>query len=313
MADKVALVADPGIDGAFAVALALHDPALDVLALGATAGNVPAEQATKNVHILIEQMDPPRWPKLGAALPVEYEIDGTALHGPNGLGGVPFPCSQLHNILSSDKVLIEQVRLFPGEVTVACLGPLTTIAAAIDRDPEFPRLVKRLICLGGTIHEPGNVGPVTEFHFACDPLSARQVLRSGARITMIPLDAMRQVLFSPRDLLDLPAPESPTCRFLKEISPFGIGAASNLYGVEGFYLKDVLGIVPVAVPATVTTQPMEVDVEPQGELTRGMAVIDRRAGRTIHPNVDMVVKIDGPSVRNYVFQILRRTGGEKNG
>src|SRR5271165_1701176 len=115
MADKVAIVVDPGIDGAFAVALALYDPSLEVLAVAATAGNVSAQQATRNVHILIEQMDPPRWPKLGSALPVEYEIDGTRLHGPNGLGGVPFPCTELHNILPSDKVLIEQIRLFPGE------------------------------------------------------------------------------------------------------------------------------------------------------------------------------------------------------
>ncbi len=52
MSHKVALLCDPGIDGAFAVALALHDPNLEVLGLLATAGNVSAERATKNVHIL---------------------------------------------------------------------------------------------------------------------------------------------------------------------------------------------------------------------------------------------------------------------
>ena len=46
MTEKIILVADPGIDGAFAVALALHDPTLEVLGLAATAGNVSAEQAT---------------------------------------------------------------------------------------------------------------------------------------------------------------------------------------------------------------------------------------------------------------------------
>ena len=74
MTRKLVIVADPGIDGAFAIALALHDPQLDVLGLAATAGNVTGEQATKNVHILVEQLDPPRWPRLGTALPVEYEV-----------------------------------------------------------------------------------------------------------------------------------------------------------------------------------------------------------------------------------------------
>src|SRR5437763_9255305 len=120
MTRRVVLVADPGIDGAFAITLALFDPDLEVLGLAATAGNVPAEQATRNVHILVEQLDPPRWPRLGAALSVEYEVDGTRLHGPNGLGGVDFPCAQLANPHPSDKLLTDLVRLHPKEVTVVC-------------------------------------------------------------------------------------------------------------------------------------------------------------------------------------------------
>ena len=40
MARKIIIVGDPGIDGAFAIALALSDPGLEVLALAATAGNL---------------------------------------------------------------------------------------------------------------------------------------------------------------------------------------------------------------------------------------------------------------------------------
>ena len=40
MAHKVILVTDPGIDGAFAGALALYAPELEVVGLAATAGNV---------------------------------------------------------------------------------------------------------------------------------------------------------------------------------------------------------------------------------------------------------------------------------
>src|SRR5947209_13096950 len=140
MVRKIVLVADPGIDAAFAIALALHDPEINVLGLAATAGNVNAEQATKNVQILIEQIDPPRWPRLGAALPVEYDIDGTRLHGPGGLGGASFPCAQLHHQHSSDKLVVDLVRQHPGEVTVVNLGPLTVLARAFDRDPELPSL-----------------------------------------------------------------------------------------------------------------------------------------------------------------------------
>ena len=97
MAHKVIIVTDPGIDGAAAIALAIHDPELEVLCLAATAGNVPADQATQNVHAVISQFDPPRWPRFGAALPVAYDEDGRRLHGPNGLGGLSFPSIELHH------------------------------------------------------------------------------------------------------------------------------------------------------------------------------------------------------------------------
>jgi inosine-uridine nucleoside N-ribohydrolase len=307
MALKVILLADPGIDGAFAVALALYDPDLDVVGLAATAGNVSAEQATQNIHILVEQFDPPRWPRLGAALPVEYEIDGRHLHGPGGLGGTKFPCAQLHHPHPSDKLIIDLVRQNPKEVTVITLGPLTVLARAFDRDPELPALVQRLICLGGTWHEPGNAGPVTEFHFACDPAAARKVLHCGTPLVLIPLDVTRKLVLSPSDLLELPAPESPTCRLLRQIVPFAIGATSNLYGIEGFHLKDVLGIAAVSLTGALSTRPMIVDVETRGELTRGMSVVDARPGRRETPNVDLAIGVDVDTVRQYMDRVLRRT------
>jgi inosine-uridine nucleoside N-ribohydrolase len=304
MTHKLILVADPGIDGAFAITLALFDPDLELLGLAASAGNVAAEQATRNVQVLVEQLDPPRWPRLGAAPPVDYDMDGTRLHGPNGLGGVDYPCAQLHHLHPSDKLIGDLVRQHPKEVTVVTLGPLTVLARAMDRDPELPALVERFICTGGSINEPGNAGPVSEFHFACDPESARQVLRCGAPVTLIPLDVMRKVLFSPTELLELPAPESRRCMFLRQIVPFGIGATSRIYGIEGFHMKDTLAIVALSLRGVISTRPMVVDVETHGKLTRGMSVIDARPEQRLKPNVDVAVGVDVDSVRSYIRSIL---------
>lgn len=307
MPHQIVLLADPGIDGAFAAALALHDPSLEVLGLAATAGNVDAEQATKNVHVIVEQIDPRRWPRLGAAGPVEYETDGTALHGRDGLGNVDFPVAKLHHPHPSDKLIIDLVRQYPKDVTVVVLGPLTMLARALERDPELPHLLHRLIVLGGAWHEPGNANPVAEFHFFCDPAAARKVLHCGAPIVLIPLDVSHKILFSPSDLLELPAPESPTCRFLRQIVPFGIRAASNLHGIEGFYLKDVLGIIAVSMPRLIATKPMTVDVELRGELTRGMSVVDARPHARGKPNVELAVGVEVGAVRDYIGRILRST------
>jgi inosine-uridine nucleoside N-ribohydrolase len=305
MMRKIILISDPGIDGAFAAALALYDPDLDVLGMAGSAGNINAEQATKNIQTVVEQIDPPRWPRLGAALPIDYDVDGTRLHGPGGLGGISFPCAQLHHMHTSDKLLIDLIRQNPGEVTVVCLAPLTVLARAFDRDPELPALLQRLVVVGGAWHEPGNVSAAAEFYFYCDPVAARQVLRSGVPLLLIPLDVTRKLVFSPTELLDLTASETRACRFLRQIIPHGIRMSSNLYGIEGFHLKDVLGIAALSVPSALTSRPMRVDVETRGELTRGMTVVDARREQKEPPNLDLAVAVEVEPVRDHIQRVLR--------
>jgi inosine-uridine nucleoside N-ribohydrolase len=304
MSHKVAVLCDPGIDGAFAVALALHDPDLEVLGLLATAGNISAECATRNIQILVDHLDPPRLPRLGAAPVVEYPMDGTRLHGPAGLGGMDFPCAPLHHLPPSEKLLVDLVRQNPHELTLICLGPLTVVARAFDLYPEAPALVKRIVSVGGSYHEPGNAGPVSEFHFFCDPIAARRVIQCGAPTTLIPLDLLRKVLFSPSDLLSVPSDSTPACRFLRQIIPFGIAATSNLYGIEGFHLKDVLGVFAVARSHLLKTRHMRVDVETKGELTRGMTVFDQRSWLGGKPNAEIALEVDPAEVRRYLGSVL---------
>ena len=312
MSQKVILIVDPGIDTAFATALAFLEPELDVLALAATAGNISAEQATFNVHTIIGQLDPPRWPRIGAALPIAYELDGTKLHGADGLGNAGFPAVSLHAPHHSDRLIVEMVKANPHEITIVNLGPMTMLARAISREPTLPELARRIVCVGGVWKDPGNVTAVAEFHVYLDPEATRLVLHCGGDITLIPLDVTRKLIFSPKDLLELPNPDSPTSQFLSKIIPFGIRASSNLYGIEGFHLKDVLGIIAVALPQALTVRPMYVDVELVGDLTRGMTLVDSRAQPANEANIRLAVDLDVPAVREYILQTLRRVSDSES-
>lgn len=301
---KTILLADPGIDTAFAIALALHDPKLEVLGLLASAGNVSAEQATQNCLILNDQLDPSRWPRIGAALPVEYGMDGTSIHGPGGLGGVRFPAVNLHSPVFSDKLLIELAKQHPKEAALIVLGPLTTAAVALERHPELAELLDRIIVVGGAWREHGNVGPVSEFHFALDPNAARTVFRAKVPVTVIPLDVTRRLILSPTDLLSHPDPDSKVCAFLQKIVAYGIRATANQFGIEGFHLKDVLGVVALARPGAFSTRSVYADVEVHGELTRGMLVVDSRPNPIDRPNIDLAIDVDETIAREYFAETL---------
>ena len=105
MARKVILDVDPGIDDAMALCLALSNPELDVVAVTAVGGNVSPGQATRNVQAIIEQLDPPRWPRLGAASEpdIRLAVDRHNLYGSDGLGGASFVVAERQHLLALGK------------------------------------------------------------------------------------------------------------------------------------------------------------------------------------------------------------------
>src|SRR6476620_2615849 len=195
MARKIILDIDPGIDDAVALCLALEDPSLDVLAVTATGGAVSPEQSTLNVQAIIEQLDPPRWPRLGCASNDQMlRADGRHLFGANGLCGAHFAVAKRHHQHSAVKVICDAVRASPGDVTSVATGPLTNIAAALQQQPDMASLIGHLIVIGGTFGVPGNVTAAAEFNIYCDAEAARTVFHSQVTKTLIPIDLTSRVL-----------------------------------------------------------------------------------------------------------------------
>jgi inosine-uridine nucleoside N-ribohydrolase len=300
MTRKILIVADPGIDSAFAISLAVTDPDLEVVGLAAAAGNVPADRATCSLHALVEYLDPPRWPRTGAALPVEYERYATDLHGPDGLGGLSFPEVHLHHPTPSDRLIADLAREHAGELTLVVMGPLTVVARALDRDPDLPRELSGMVIVGGARHGPGDASAVAEFHFWCDPEAARQVLHCGTPTTLIPLDVSHKLILSPGDIGALPPAETRVGQLLRKAVQGGLAATAGLCGIEGVYLCDVLGLAAVTCPTALTLKAVPVDVETRGQLTRGMSVFDTRWATRARPNVDLVMEVDLNQVRQYM-------------
>ena len=85
------------------------------------------------------------------------------VHGSDGLGNQNFPPPAGKAVeQSAAAFLVEQANLYPGQITVVALGPLTNLALAVELDPSFPKKIGQIIILGGAYSVNGNVNPAAE-------------------------------------------------------------------------------------------------------------------------------------------------------
>lgn len=310
MPKKVILDLDPGIDDAMALCMALFDPRLEVVAVTAVGGNVPPHLATRNVQAIIEHIDPPRLPRVGAASPPEdgLPVDSRHLYGIDGLGGAEFEVAELLAQHPAEKIICDEVRAAPESVTIIALGPLTNVARAFLRDPELPSLVNRVVMMGGAVSAPGNITPAAEFNIFCDPKSARTVFRSRCTKTLIPLDVSNRAMLSFDFLNQLPDETTKVGRFLRKILPPAFRAYRQEWGLEGIHVHDSITLMSVTNPELFTMQEMAGDVEIKGELTVGATVFDRRRVPAWRHNMEVAVDMDTPKVIQQLIRALQWAG-----
>jgi purine nucleosidase len=306
MTRKVIIDCDPGIDDAVALCMALFDTRINVAAVTAVAGNVPADQASRNVQAIIERIDPPRYPRLGAASDPELSPGSNAsyMHGEDGLGNAGIVVSRLHHQHPSEKIICDEVRADPNRVTLLCLGPLTNVARAFQRDPELPTLIDRIVMMGGCVNGMGNVTPAAESNMHFDPDSARAVFRSPVAKTLVPLDVTRAIHFTMSFLDELPAEETRVGAFLRKILQFRYLAYHQRLGQESIHLHDAVALLAVLQPDHFAFEEMAGDVETRGELTVGATIFDRRRNRQWRPNMEVAMTVDAEAVERDIVQCL---------
>lgn len=310
MPRKIIIDCDLGTDDAVALCMMLFDTRLEILAITAVEGCVTAEQANNNLQAIISELDPAKYPRLGMALPTEDApaVDTRYLYGEDGLGNSGFESSQLQHALPSDKLIVDCIRANPEQVTVLCLGPLTNIARAFQREPMLPGMVDQIIMTGGSTDGSGNISPCAEFNFFFDPQAARSVLKSRTTKTLVPLNLTRQVTFGLGVMDELPSIDTRVGYFLRQALPFTFRAYRQQLGMESIVLNDAIGALALLEPQLFESEPMAGDVEVEGELTRGVFVVDRRPQPEWRPNVTVATSIRIESARQFVIDQLTVAG-----
>jgi inosine-uridine nucleoside N-ribohydrolase len=306
MARKLILDVDPGVGDALAICLALNHPGLEVVAVTATGGNVSPRQASRNVQAIVEHVDPARWPRIGFADENQpLRTDGRDLWGADGLCGAELRWAELHQQHSSPRVLAEEIRAAPGEVTIIAGGPLSNLATALQLEPDLATQIGHLIVVGGTLSGAGDVTAAAEFNIFCDAEAAQRVFRSRITTTLLPREATAELCLTFDVLRNLPAESTPVGRLLRAIVPGALAAYRQRRGVEGMYAPEAAAVAVALHPEIVDAEPLHCDVETEGVLTHGAVVIDRRRRGADPANMDVVSSLDASAALDFIMRGLQ--------
>jgi inosine-uridine nucleoside N-ribohydrolase len=268
---------DTGLDDALALALAVRHPGIHLEAVTTVAGNVGLELTTRNTLRVLDWLGATAVPvAAGADRPLAGEVrEARHWHGDDGLGGATLSASQRTPLEDAVGYLIERVLSDPGELTLVCLGPLTNIALAIQRQPKIVPAVREIVLMGGAARPPGNVTPVAEFNIYADPEAAAIVFAQPWPVTMVGLDVTSRVQLTGADRDALRNQTSPEATLVRELTH----RLFDVLGYSAMSLHDPLAVAVAADPSLVTTVETQLQVETRGEHTTGQTVADLRTRR----------------------------------
>lgn len=277
---KFIIDTDTASDDAVALLMALQSPDVDVLAITEVMGNVDVHQGSINARYTVELCGKTTPVHIGCAQPLHRKpVFAHWYHGPDGMGGMNYPAP--HAPVAAGHavdVIIELVKAHPGEITLVTLGPLTNIAVALARAPEIAPLVQRCVIMGGAAVCIGNVTPAAEYNMWVDPEAARMVLRSGMNMELISWETgIGAAGLTNDEITHARSIGTPLAQFAIDCNVHALRSARDWLGDPGLIINDAVTMAIALDPGIINRQGRyRVDVETQGELTRGMTVVDLR-------------------------------------
>jgi purine nucleosidase len=308
MPRKIIIDTDPGQDDAVAILLALASPELEVLGVTAVAGNVPLELTWKNARKVVELAGRDVPVLAGADRPLRRALrTAEHVHGKTGLDGADLPePSSPPDGRDAIGFIVDVLRTEPpGTVTLCPLGPLTNVAAALERAPDIAARIERIVLMGGAYFEVGNITPAAEFNIFVDPEAAAAVFACRAPITVVPLDCTHKALTT--------AARNAAFRAAGRVGPVVAGWTGfferfdrEKYGSEGAPLHDPCVIAWLLEPGLFSGREVNVEIETDSELTRGMTVADWWGVTDRPPNALFLRHVDADGFFDLVTERLSR-------
>lgn len=342
--EPVILVADVGVDDAAGVLWALASPELEVLGIAAAFGcHWDVRVTAQNARRLLSAANRSGVPVLmgsryqyGGSEPPS--ADGSFFHGPCGFGSTADgTCTEESRDAaeadrrisgsggqSAAEFIAARARAQPGAVSVLSFSALTSVAIAIALEPALPRLLKRLVVMGGALYVHGNVSPLAEANFAHDARAARLVAESFGRgdgterraeFVLAPLDVTMRSRVTPEQVTRVGETGGAAYMFADACAHYQ-RAYCEVHGppfCDGVPLHDAHVVAWLTEPelyTNVSEAPIDVTVARAGDAVHGACVVDRRPGsaarRAQMPRARVLLDVDADA---FAASFIERVSG----
>ena len=272
---------DPGVDDSYAIALANSFKNVEIVAICAVEGNVPAVTTRYNALCLSDTFDMKTTKvSYGAVEPLvkPYFSDPSGVHGEGGIGGIVLPTpTKVAEEKPAWDVIYEEAVLHSGELILFAVGPLTNIAIALRKYPDLPTHLKQFVIMGGgTFGNIESTGNTAEFNIWVDPTAAKEVFEKMV-VYMVGLDATHAAYLEDNDfdnMIEITSnSKNKQTHFLHQLSKF---SKRNSFeeGCDNNIIHDALAIASALEKDIVEFKKCFVTVEDKDVVNNGQTFID---------------------------------------
>lgn len=202
--------------------------------------------------------------------------------------------------LSGPELLIEMARLYPGQLTLLCLGPLTNVALALQQEPNLFSLLGQVFFMGGAsrLYRP-------DWNVRSDAQAAHIFLEARFPVTMIGLNVTAACHLQRNDIAHFYKTNNPRLNLLarmiaawQENQPWWRSQLPHLH--------DPLVVAALCAPQLFRFAPMPIRVLTKGPLV-GWTIPRWLNG----PTVRAALSVENAHARIWILQRLLATETEQ--
>ncbi|QLK86859.1 nucleoside hydrolase [Staphylococcus sp. 17KM0847] len=302
---------DGGVDDLISLFLLLHMDSVDLIGvstIGADCYVEPSESASRKIinRFAKQPLDVAASQERGKnPFPKDWRMHAFFM---DALPILNEPCTIQSQLLAQHAYedIIDKIQNTDKPVTLLFTGPLTDLAKALDVAPEIEQNIERLVWMGGTFLEKGNVEEpehdgTAEWNAFWDPEAVARVFATNIPIDMIALESTNQVPLTPAIRQYWANQRQHTGVDFLGVSYAAVPPLTHFQTNSTYFLWDVLTTAYIGKPELVRQKVVHASVFTSGP-SQGRTYIDNVNGRPLN----LVYHVEHDAFFEYITNLAKQ-------